>query len=301
MTIFKSMRWLTVIILVAALSACQSKEESTSNAEDWISLFNGKDLTGWDIKIAGYDLNDNYNNTFRIQDSTIVAAYDGYINFTKEFGHLYYKTPYSYYRVRMQYQFFGKQAPGGPDYAFLNSGVMVHSQSAQSLDKDQTFPVSLEMQFLACDSLHQRPTGNLCTPGTGVHMNGEATLAHCIDSDSKFYNESEWISAEVIVLGDSVIHHVVNGDTVLTYQQPFITDIFVGGGMNWTAAGFSDSLQWINKNGQLLKEGYIALQAESHPVAFKKIELLNLKGCMDKKAKNHKAYFIKADNSTCEY
>lgn len=288
------------VILIATSCAKPSVNESASK-EEWESLFNGKDLTGWDIKIAGYDLNDNYNNTFQVKDGAIVASYDAYETFGREFGHLYYKNSYSYYRVRMQYHFFGKQASGGPGYAFLNSGVMVHSQSAKSLDKNQTFPVSLEMQFLACDSTHQRPTGNVCTPGTGVHMNGEATLAHCIDSDSKFLDEKEWVSAEVIVLGDSVVHHVVNGDTVFTYQKPFITDIFVGGNTNWTSAGFVDSLQWINKNTQLLSEGYIALQAESHPVEFKNIELLNLKGCMDPKALNYKSYFIKADNASCKY
>jgi len=33
-----------------------------------------------------------------------------------------------------------------------------------------------------------------------------------------------------------------------------------------------------------LTEGYIALQGESHPTEFRKVELLNLKGCMDPKA-----------------
>jgi hypothetical protein len=50
-----------------------------------------------------------------------------------------------------------------------------------------------------------------------------------------------------------------------------------------------------------LSEGYIALQAESQPVDFRRIEILNLVGCMDNKAKNYKSYYIKADNSKCQY
>ena len=55
------------------------------------------------------------------------------------------------------------------------------------------------------------------------------------------------------------------------------------------------------KREKPVKEGYIAIQSESHPTQFKSIELLNLCGCMDKKAKNYKSYFIKADNMTCLY
>jgi hypothetical protein len=201
----------------------------------------------------------------------------------------------------LEYRFRDHQAKGGPDYAYLNSGIMIHSQSAQSLDIDQLFPVSLEMQFLASDSLQERHTGNLCTPGTAVEINGEKNYIHVIESKSKRYEEDPWVTAEVIVLGDSIVHHVVDGDTVLTYQHPFLTDHFVGGAMNWTNAGFADSLQWINKTDQRLAEGYIALQAESHPIEFKNIELLNLKGCMDKNALNYKSYFVKGDNSLCRY
>lgn len=292
-----------LLTLLIATSCSKPMENANADKEDWEVLFNGKDLTGWDIKIAGYGLNDNYNNTFRVQDSAIFASYDEYSEFKNDFGHLYYNKPYSYYRLKLQYRFRGNQAKGGPNYAYLNSGVMVHSQSAQSLDKGQLFPVSLEMQFLASDkdSLLDRHTGNLCTPGTAVGLNMEPNHNHVIESTSRKYDAGEWVNAEVIVLGDSIVHHVVDGDTVLTYHQPFITDNFVSSSMNWTNSGFVDSLQWINKNGQLLGEGYIALQAESHPIEFKNIQLLTLKGCMDSKALNYKSYYIKPDNRVCVY
>jgi hypothetical protein len=270
--------------------------------EDWQSLFNNKDLTGWDIKIAKHDLNDNFNNTFHVADSILKIDYSQYEKFDGEFGHLYYKEPFSYYKIRITYRFTGNQLAGGPGYAYLNSGVMLHCQSAESASKNQAFPVSLEMQFLASNDSIKRATGNLCTPGTEVSMKGEIQTAHCIDSRSTNYSPEKWINAEAVVLGDSIIHHIIEGDTVLTYEKPHIGGKFINDVLPWGQFGFgADSVQWIQKNGQPLNSGFIALQAESHPLEFKKVELLNLVGCMDPKASNYKSYYLKSDNSKCRY
>jgi hypothetical protein len=113
---------------------------------------------------------------------------------------------------------------------------------------------------------------------------------HCISSTSKTYNGDQWVHVELLVLGDSLIRHTVNGDTVLEYTKPQI-----GGG----AVNNYDSA--IKLDGTPLTEGFIALQSESHPIEFRKVELLELKGCKDPKAKNYKSYFVKADNSKCIY
>jgi hypothetical protein len=178
---------------------------------------------------------------------------------------------------------------------------MLHSQSAKSVNKNQTFPVSLEMQLLGSDEKVQHHTGNLCSPGTQVSRQGKKVESHCIDSDSKNYPSAEWVTAEAVVLGDSVIHHIIEGDTVLTYEKPVVGGGFVSPSDSWTGAGIIDSLSWINKAWSPLTEGYISLQAESHPVWFRKIELLNLKGCMDPKALNYKSYYLKSDNRACRY
>ncbi|MEO5590896.1 MAG: DUF1080 domain-containing protein [Chitinophagaceae bacterium] len=289
------------IYLLSLHSGKQAVNVSASQKE-WIQLFNGKDLTGWDIKIAGHDLNDNFNNNFYVKDSILKVDYSGFKKFNAAFGHLYYKKPFSYYMVRVEYRFTGKQLEGGPSYAYLNSGVMLHSQSAASVTKNQWFPVSLEMQLLASDDKEKRHNGNLCTPGTEVSMNGQPVAAHCIDSKSKNSFLNEWVSAEAVVYGDSVIHHIINGDTVLTYEKIKVGGGFVNTGMTWTSGGFAaDSLEWIKKDGTPLSSGFIALQAESHPVEFRRVELLDLEGCTDPKAVNYKSYFIKSDNSKCKY
>jgi hypothetical protein len=284
------------------LFSCKQSKNTSADKEEWIQLFNKKDLSGWDIKIAKHDLNENFNHNFYVQDSVIKVDYSGFKKFDGEFGHLYYNKPFSYYIVRVEYRFTGKQLDGGPSYAYLNSGVMLHSQSAASLSKNQSFPVSLELQLLASDDKDKRHNGNLCTPGTAVSMNGQPVLSHCIDSKSKSSFLNEWVTAEGIVYGDSLIHHVINGDTVLTYEKITTGGGFVNKELTWTSGGFAaDSLDWIKKEGMPLSSGYIALQAESHPVEFRKVELLNLEGCMDPKATNYKSYYVKADNKQCKY
>jgi hypothetical protein len=258
--------------------------------EKWIQLFNGKDLNDWAVKIRGYDLDDNFGNTFRVEDSVLKVAYDAYDNFNAQYGHIFYRIPFSYYRIRTEYRFTGEQATGGEGWAFRNSGIMVHSQSPESMGKDQDFPISIEVQLLGGSGTGERHTANLCTPGTHVEMDGKLFTDHCINSSSATYNGDQWVSVEVIVLGDSLIKHVVEGDTVLTYSKPQI-----GGGV---VSGYYD---WVKQDGTLLKEGYISLQSESHPIEFRKVEVLNLEGCTDPKAVNYKSYYVKSDNTQCKY
>lgn len=290
---------LFILLILCSLSSVLAQKKPEK--KDWISLFNGKDLSGWDIKIAGQAVNDNYKNTFRVENGILRISYDEYEKFDGKYGHLYYNKPYSYYILRFQYRFVGNQTPGGAVWNVRNSGVMLHSQSAKSLSFGQDFPVSLELQLLGGLGKGERHTGNLCTPGTEVYMRGKIVNDHCTDSDSKTYDGDQWVTAEAIVLGDSIIHHVIEGDTVLTYEKPHIGGGFVSPEYNWKTAHIDNGDEWIKKDGKLLKEGYIALQAESHPIDFRNIEILNLKGCTDPKALNYKSYYQKSDNSKCRY
>lgn len=268
--------------------SCSVKNDPA--AEDWEPLFNGKNLEGWDVKIAGYPMNENYNNTFRAENGVLKAAYDRYKGFDGQFGHIFYREKFSYYKIRLEYRFTGNQTPGGPDWARRNSGIMVHSQSAASMTKDQPFPTSIEVQLLGGLGDGERPTGNLCTPGTNVEMGDSLFTPHCINSKSKTYDGDQWVTAEAVVLGDSLIIHLINGDTVLSYRKPQLDE---------RESNYPEMYRHFGS--KYLTEGYIALQGESHPVEFRKVELLNLKGCMDPKAINYKSYYVKPDNSTCKY
>lgn len=291
---------LFLAIILFTLPGCDT-QKIQNNTEAWVSMFNGKDLSGWDIKIAGQEINDNFKNTFRVEDSMLRISYEEYKTFDDKFGHLYYKQPFSYYKMRFQYRFTGDQTPGGATWNVRNSGVMIHSQSAASVNINQDFPVSLEVQLLGGLNQGERPTGNLCTPGTWVHMGDTARMEHVINSQSKTYNGDGWVNVTIEVYGDSLIRHIVEGDTAITYNKPMIGNGFVGLEHNWTKANITDSALWIGKNGTALNEGYISLQAESHPIDFRKIEILDLAGCTDPKAKNYKNYYVKSNNSTCVY
>jgi len=291
-----------LLLLMSLFSqSCNNNKGKEISRQDWESLFNCKDLTGWDIKIKGHPLNENYKNTFRIEDSMIRVVYNDYEKFNNQFGHLYTHKTYSYYKLKLQYRFVGDQLADAPEWADRNSGVMLHSQSAQSVNLNQNFPVSLEFQFLCGNGKDTVPTGNVCTPGTFITYDGKPFLGHIMNSNSKTYLKDDWISAEADVYGDSLVRHIINGDTVLTYTKPMIGEGFVSKNNSWTWAGITDSLVWINKANTPLKEGHIALQAESQPVDFRRIEILDLAGCTDPKAKNYKTYYTRSDNSQCKY
>jgi len=119
-----------------------------------------------------------------------------------------------------------------------------------------------------------RPTGNMCSPGTDVVYQGRIDPRHCIPSSSKTYEGDQWVKGEIIVLGDSLITHIINGDTVLQYSKPQI-----GGGV---VANYDPK---IKQDGKLLSEGFIALQSEGQPVDFRNIQILNLEDTRKTKPK----------------
>lgn len=282
------MKKIFLLLLIPILSNAQS----AISKNDWIQLFNQKNLDGWLVKIRNYPLNDNYGNTFRVKDGMMQVRYDtdAYKSFDERFGHIFYKNKYSYYKIATEYRFVGQQANDGPGWAIRNSGIMVHCQSPESMGLNQDFPISIEVQLLGGDGKSPRTSCNVCTPGTNIVYENKLDKRHCINSNSKTYDGEQWVRAEVVVLGDSLIQHYINGEKVIEYRQPQI-----GGG---NVSGHDEKLMAEEK---LLKEGYISLQSESHPIDFRKVELLNLCGCTDPKAINYKDYFVKSDNSTCQY
>jgi hypothetical protein len=230
----------------------------------WTPLFNGKDLTGWTPKITGHEAGENYADTFRVEDGILKVSYDRYPAFNGQFGHLFTKDKYSHYRLRVEYRFVGDQCPGGPSWAVRNSGAMIHGQSAESMRKDQEFPVSIEVQFLGGNGRDERPTANLCTPGTNVVMDGQLVTRHCTNSKSKTYHGDDWVTVEVEVHGDGTIKHIIDGRTVLEYEQSQLDE------------RDPDARAMIQDGRKLIREGTISLQAESHPVEFRKVEIMPL-------------------------
>jgi hypothetical protein len=238
---------LTCVLLLWAAPAAGGEEG------EWIQLFNGRDLEGWTVKVTGYELGENFGDTFRVVDGVLKSTCEDYGSpFDGRFGHLFYAEPFSRYRIRVEYRVVGEQCPGAPKWGYRNSGIMVHGQAAESMGKDQDFPVSIEVQLLGSDAGFVHPTANVCTPGTQVVIGGDLITRHCTDSTSAAFHGDQWITVEAEVLGGEVIRHYVEGEMVLEYERPQLDD------------------------GTPLTSGTISLQAESHPFEFRKVELLPL-------------------------
>lgn len=254
------------LIISVGLISCGSNNQITENG-DWQSLFNGKDLDDWIVKIHHHEVGDNYANTFRVtDDGAIQVNYDGYDEFNERYGHLFYKEPFSSYHLKFEYRFTDQWLEDAPGYTYRNSGVMFHSQDPHTILKEQDWPISVEYQMLAAEEEGgARPTGNMCSPGTEVFYEGEMDPRHCINSSSDTYQWDEWIRAELIVRGDSLVIHKVNGEKVLEYTKPQI-----GGGV---VNGYDPD---IKVDGKSLTEGYIGLQAEGQGVEFKNIKIKQL-------------------------
>jgi hypothetical protein len=197
--------------------------------------------------------------------------------------------PFSYYLLAAEYRFVGEQVPGGPGWAVRNNGLMLHSPDPKTMLKDQDFPISIEVQLLGGIGEKPRTTLNLCTPGTNVVMNGKLHTTHCTNSTSKTYAGDQWVRVEVLLHGDELVRHILDGQTVLEYTKPQI-----GGG----SASPTDPA--IKVDGTPLTGGFISIQAETAPIDYRKIEVLNLEGCMDKSSKRYRPYFVKNNPAMCK-
>lgn len=260
----QSRLWSLFLLAMIVTFASAGLGAADPEKEKWISLFNGKDLDGWTPKIKGHKAGENFGDTFRVEDGVIKVGYEKYGPFDGRFGHLFYRDSFSHYRLRIEYRFVGEQANGGPGWAFRNSGVMLHGERPETMEVDQEFPASIEVQFLGGNGKDPRTTANLCTPGTHVVMGGELITRHCTNSKSKTYHGDQWVTVEIEVHGNKLIRHKIDGETVLEYTEPQLDE------------GDAHAKKLAEKQGKMLKSGTISLQSESHPIEFRKVELLKL-------------------------
>lgn len=262
------------------LAGCQShtrhadlgRDDALPDAEGFVSIFNGKDLTGWTIKIAGEELDHNYKDTFVVEDGILKVGYNKYETFEGKFGHLFYEKPYSHYILRMDYRFVEGHCKGAPGYTWINYGVMLHSQSAESMSFDQQFPSSIEAQMLGLPegNNRKRTTANVCTPGTHVFYKGRLDRRHCINSSSKTFHGDQWIALEMEVHGNDKMIFRVNGEEVFELEKPQLD-------ANDKRDDYAAKKLIEARGGETaLNEGYIALQAEGAPVQFRNIRIKQL-------------------------
>lgn len=242
------------LLLSSSLGFAAPAEKAAKDSGKWIPLFNGKDLTGWTPKFAGSKAGENLHDTFRVRDGKLVVDYSNWEKFDGEFGHLFYKDKFSHYKLRAEYRFVGEQVKGGPGWAMRNNGLMIHGQTAESMEKDQKFPDSIEVQLLGGLGKGPRPTANLImVGGCSALINGKKNEKRITNSSSDTFDGDQWVTVTLEVHGADVIKHFVNGKLVM------------------------EATEFVKKDGSPLDSGTISIQGETAPIEFRKIELLPLK------------------------
>ena len=265
--------WSTVLATVTLFSCGEKKPKSTPESfksetkateqPEWVSIFNGKDLTGWTIKINGYPLGENFGNTLRVEDSILKIRYDNYgPEFNDRFGTVYFDKNLTDYRLKVEYRFVGETAPGAPSWGYRDSGIQFHGQPPSTQKLDQGFPVCLEYNFHGGNGTEERPLGAACTNGMFIEYKGEKNTTTCIPAEiPKTFHGDQWVTAEIDVK-DGKITHYVNGEEILSYNNP-----------NYNPDNETAKMLMDGEDTQV-KGGYISLQSNSHPIDFRKIELL---------------------------
>jgi hypothetical protein len=254
------------IMIRPLLLAIFTTISSLSAAEpEWIQLFNGKDLNNWTPKVRGCPVGENYHDTFRVEDGLLKVSYAKYDSWGNRYGHLIFNRKFVNYRLRFEYRFTGSQIALGPLWAVRNSGFMIHCEAPVTMELNQDFPTGVQVQLLGGLDKGERSTLNVCTVGSHVMQDGKILSGHCNNSASKTYNGDVWVSAEIEVHGNGVIKHFVAGKEVLSYEKPYLDDKDLHAKELIEIAGKKE-----------ISEGFIAIQAISHPIEFRKIELLML-------------------------
>jgi hypothetical protein len=243
--------------------ACLISSFSPSEKKDkWVTLFNGKDLKGWTMKIVGHPLGENYGNTFRVENGILSVRYDQYGDFNNTFGALYYNKEFTNYRLKVEYRFVGETAPGAPSWGYRDSGIQYHCQAPESLGLTQSFPVCLEYNLHGGNGKDERPVGEICTSGTIVDINGKKNETFCTPAFVKrTFHGDQWVTLEIEVQ-DNTIRHFVNGEEILRFKNPRYNPEHALG------------KTFIKDNQDALRSGYISLQSNSHPIDFRKIEIM---------------------------
>ncbi len=238
-------------------------EVSTAKANEWVSIFNGSDLAGFTMKIKGYPLGENFGNTFRVQDGILKVRYDGYgPDLLGRFGTLYIDKALEEYRLKVEYRFVGETAPGAPEWGYRDSGIQFHGQPPATQKLDQAFPMCLEYNFHGGNGTDDRPLGAACGYGIFFEIDGAKNPTTCVPATvAKTFHGDQWVTAE-LEIKDGKITHFVNGEEILSYANPTY-DPDHETAKDFIVAGKTD-----------VNSGYVSFQSNSHPIDFRKIELL---------------------------
>jgi len=254
---------LLLVCLPFLLQSYNTKTNSNDTKKGkWVSLFNGKNLKNWKPKIVGHPLGENFGNTFRVENKILSTRYNQYDSFNSRFGSLFYDKKFTNYRLKVEYRFVGNLTPGAPVWGFRDGGIQYQCQPPASMGLSQQFPVCLEYNLLGGKETGERPTGEICASGMYVEMNGKRNTSYCTPPTVKrTLKGDQWVTAEIEVR-DGKITHYVNGEEVLQFDNPRFDSTHAEG------------KKYIIGDKDMVRDGYISLQSNSHPMDFRKVEIM---------------------------
>lgn len=198
-----------------------------------ISLFNGKDLTGWHVDVPEADSKSDIKPSFIIRDRNLVTL-------GAPRGHLITDIQFENYRLEVEYRFAGK--PG-------NCGVLLHASKPRALY--EMFPQSIEAQLNSGHAGDFWCIGEDITVPDMVERRGpkekwgitEGKARRIVNlTDDSEKPAGEWNTMTLECVGNEI--------------KVWVNDDLVNHGSNCTAS-----------------KGQIALQAEGAEVEFRKLEL----------------------------
>jgi hypothetical protein len=116
-------------IVLGTVTPAPAQEGEAVVPDKVVSLFNGKDLTGWKADVPEKDKKPDAPDSFIVRNEMLVSL-------GKPPGHLITTTKYRDYRLHVEYRFPGR---GG------NCGVLAHASKPRALYS--MFPQSIECQM----------------------------------------------------------------------------------------------------------------------------------------------------------
>ncbi len=211
-----------------AATPMENKTSSTSDEDGFVSLFNGKDLNNWDLKIRSGDAE---------MAKKVFAIDDGMVHVFKDFppdyklntgrnlthGLFYTKKKYRNFIFRFEYK-WGKNMVNNFAQFQYDGGMYYH------VTNDKIWPTGIEYQVRYDHIANKNHTGdfwanhiqwyadeqgNFLLPKDGGKAQPLKKGEHLAADDASYHGlDGQWNQCEVIVMGDKYAIHKLNGKIV---------------------------------------------------------------------------------------
>jgi len=237
--------------------------------EKWISMFNGKDLTGWEVFVRGQKSLEDSQKYFQVHEGNMHFYKDVDPNEKVEWAVVQNKIDYSHYKLRFEYK-WGEKRFAPRKTVKRDSGLLIHChEKDREKWRSKAWPISIECQIQETDvgDLHlvgTKATVNVCGelfkrdkgefPRFSRSSGQKLERVKRVLAEHQYDELYKWNKIEAIVTGTTAAFYC-NENLVME-----VTDMKKPVGESWVP----------------LSQGKIALQCEGAEVMYRNIEILPL-------------------------